>query len=126
MYRANSEEKNRRPAVIFWILTAAYMATIYILSSYRGPDLPPLPVNFDKVIHTGIYIPLAFLFYLSLKKSGIRKYVFIVAFLSACIYGISDELHQSFVPGRDAAVGDVFADFLGAFIGCTGASFLKG
>ena len=125
MYRANSEEKNRRLAVIFWILTAAYMATIYILSSYRGPDLPPLPVNFDKVIHTVIYIPLAFLFYLSLKKSGIRKYVFIVAFLSACIYGISDELHQSFVPGRDAAVGDAFADFFGAFIGCVGASFLK-
>ncbi len=126
MYRANSEENSRRPAVIFWILTAAYMTTIYLLSSYRGPDLPWLPVNFDKVVHIGIYIPLAFLFCLSLKKSGIRKYVFIVAFLSAGIYGISDEFHQSFVPGRHAAVGDAVADFFGAFIGCVGASFLKG
>ncbi len=125
MYRANSEEKNRRFAVLFWFLTAGYMATIFILSSYSGLDLPRLPVNFDKVVHTVIYIPLAFLFYLSLRKSGIRKHVFAVAFLSACIYGISDEFHQSFVPGRHAAVGDVFADFFGAFIGCVWASFLK-
>jgi VanZ family protein len=126
MHRANSEEKNWRAAVFFWFLTAGYMAAIFILSSFKGPDLPPLPVNIDKVVHTGVYIPLAFLFYLSLKKSGMRKYVFAVAFLSACMYGISDEFHQSFVPGRDAAVGDVIADFFGALIGCIGASFLKG
>lgn len=32
-----------------------------------------------------------------------------------CIgYGVSDELHQLFIPGREASVADVFADFLGA------------
>lgn len=110
-----------RSAVIFWLLTAGYMAAIFFLSSYKGPRLPSLSDNFDKVIHMFIYIPLAFFLYLSLIKSGFRKYVFAIAFLVACIYGISDEFHQSFVLGRHADAGDAFADFAGAFVGCLGA-----
>ena len=34
----------------------------------------------------------------------------------ASLYGISDEFHQSFVPGRQASVGDVAADSGGAFL----------
>ena len=30
------------------------------------------------------------------------------------LYGVSDEFHQSFVPGRDASAGDVAKDFGGA------------
>ena len=32
----------------------------------------------------------------------------------ASLYGVSDEFHQSFVPGRQASVGDVAADAVGA------------
>jgi VanZ family protein len=32
-------------------------------------------------------------------------------------YGVSDEFHQSFVPGRDATVWDVLKDVVGAVIG---------
>lgn len=35
----------------------------------------------------------------------------------ASIYGITEEIHQSFVPMRDASVFDVFADGLGSFAG---------
>ncbi len=37
--------------------------------------------------------------------------------LSATLYGISDEIHQSFVPFREADVADVIADTIGAFCG---------
>ncbi len=37
--------------------------------------------------------------------------------VSASLYGISDEIHQSFVPFREAEVADVIADILGAFSG---------
>ncbi len=112
-------------AVIYWLITVGYMATIFYLSSLRNLNLPSMPQNSDKVLHALAYILLAFLFYHTLKKSGIRKYVFILAFLSASIYGISDEIHQYYVPGRDASIGDMFADFFGALVGCVGASFKK-
>lgn len=41
--------------------------------------------------------------------------VWVIGIASA--YGISDELHQSFVPGRDCNVWDWLADTLGAIIG---------
>ncbi len=123
MYSANPEGINIRAALIYWFLTLGYMVLIFFLSSYQGGDLPGLPKNFDKVVHAGVYMPLAFLFYRSLRKSGIRKYVFVAAFLFASLYGITDEIHQIFVPGRDAAIGDALADSTGAFLGCLGARF---
>lgn len=109
------------PAVLYWLLTLGYMGLIFYLSSRQNIPLPKLPINFDKVIHMCAYIPLAYLFYLSLKKSGIKKYTFVLAVICACIYGITDELHQVFVPGRDADVIDLLADALGAYLGSLAA-----
>jgi VanZ family protein len=122
MYSAKMTDTKR--AVIFCFITVAYMGLIFYLSS-QNFNLPKLPTNSDKLIHACIYFPLAFLFYSSLRKCGIKKYIFTVAFILAGIYGITDEFHQSFIPGRDASVGDVFADFTGALLGSLGASIFK-
>jgi len=111
------------PAVFFWLLTIGYMGLIFYLSS-QHLHLPRMPRNFDKVIHMCAYIPLAYLFYVSLKKSGINKYIFVLAVVCACMYGMTDELHQVMVPGRDASVGDLLADAIGAFLGSTAARVL--
>lgn len=37
-----------------------------------------------------------------------------------CLYAITDEWHQSFVPGREGAVRDFTLDTLGAFLGLLG------
>ena len=109
-------------AVLPWLATAGYMALIFFLSS-RNVNLPPvLPKYFDKLVHVLIYMPLAFLFVLSLRVSGFNKYIFLISFLLAGVYGITDELHQSFVPGRDASAADAVADFIGAGLGCFVAS----
>jgi VanZ family protein len=101
------------------------MALIYFLSS-RHLQVPALlPEYFDKLAHVLLYMPLAFLFFSAMKKSGFTKYIFLISFLLAGIYGITDEIHQSFVPGRDAAAADVVADFFGAVIGSFGASRMK-
>ena len=39
-----------------------------------------------------------------------------LAFVFSCLYGISDELHQLFVPGRNADVYDAVSDAAGALI----------
>ncbi|MBP1154374.1 MULTISPECIES: VanZ family protein [unclassified Paenibacillus] len=46
---------------------------------------------------------------------GSRK-SFILAWLFATLYGALDEIHQSFVPGRTAAVMDVGMDSFGALV----------
>ncbi len=123
MYR--TQEIDIRKAIVCWFITVAYMGIIFYISSKHGFDLPKLPKNFDKVIHMCVYVPLAFLFFLSLKKCGIKKFVFVGAFLFTTIYGITDEIHQLYVIGRDASIGDTIADLIGAFLGSFGASFLK-
>jgi len=41
----------------------------------------------------------------------------ILSVLSSSLYGISDEIHQHFVPYRSAEWMDIFADILGSVFG---------
>ncbi len=104
-------------AVVYWIITVSYMVAIFYISSQKSVELPPLPWGSDKVLHAVAYAVLGVLSYLSFKKSGLNKRVIALSFFLAAIYGITDEFHQSYVPGRNAAVGDVIADAVGAFLG---------
>ena len=117
---------NMRNAIALWITTFGYMGLIFFLSSRQSFPIRGLPENADKAVHILIYMPLAFLLYLSLHSIGLKKSLFSLAVIFAGIYGISDEFHQYFVPGRYSSYGDVAADFIGAFLGSTGAKhFLK-
>lgn len=92
------------------------MALIFYFSSLSRPIKYELPYGVDKVIHLIEYVILGFLMAYSLKSSGVRRYV-MFGWILASIYGITGEIHQSFVPMRDASVFDVFADGLGSFAG---------
>lgn len=109
---------------MLWLSTAGYMGLIFFLSSQEKFGFT-LPANSDKIIHTLAYMPLGFLFYMSLRASGAKNYLLAAASLLACTYGISDEIHQLFVPGRYASLGDVFADAVGALTGSLIGSFFK-
>ena len=83
-----------------------------------GPSLHSVPLfpHDDKVIHALVYAMLA-LFSVRLleKESWAPAPIGLWAFLFSVFYGIFDEIHQSFVPGRDASALDVMADTLGAW-----------
>lgn len=95
---------------------AAYAAFLYWLSDQA--TLQHAPSN-DKLAHFLAYWGLSALlvrgFYFGTRQPP--SWVFLIAALLATLYGISDELHQMFVPGRTAAVDDVVADALGALLG---------
>ena len=112
-------------AVVYWIFTIAYMTAIFYISSQKSVELPPLPWGSDKVLHAVAYAVLGVLSYLSFKKSGLNRRVIALSFLLAVIYGITDEFHQSFVSGRNSAVGDVAADAVGAFLGSYAANVIS-
>jgi VanZ family protein len=48
---------------------------------------------------------------------AVVKYQKGAGWIAALVYGITDEIHQSFVPMRDASMYDVMADSIGSFVG---------
>ena len=101
---------SKQKRVISGILAVFWMVTIFALS--HQPDLGGLglldriPFG-DKIVHAGAFGLLALLIYGSSQN-------FIFAFLLTSLYGLSDEIHQSFVPGRMADGFDWLADTIGA------------
>ncbi|KEH84803.1 VanZ family protein [Clostridium novyi A str. NCTC 538] len=74
-----------------------------------------------KNAHFFIYLVLGILTLSALRKSGVKGYKGIIFALLICfIYAISDEIHQTFVPGRSGMVKDVFIDTAGATVGILG------
>jgi VanZ family protein len=106
--------------LIYWFPIILYCLLIFIQSSYPSiKSVPELPYS-DKVLHFFAYALLGALFLRAFKTSRIKNKVTLIVTLSillSSLYGISDEIHQHFVPYRDADLVDVLADMLGAVMG---------
>jgi VanZ family protein len=112
---------------VFWVLAAAYCGAIFYLSSLANP-LPELTAHvWDKLLHLSEYSALGFLLAIALGvwDNPTKVWPVGIAILLGCLYGVSDEMHQSFVPGRDAEVGDVVADACGSAVGAGAAWILS-
>lgn len=92
-----------------WVWPVVLAVGIFIAST-RSQIAEPDISHIDKVAHFGVYGLLATL--LCRLGRGWRAAVF--ALLAASLYGISDEWHQSFTPGRSVEVADWVADTSGA------------
>lgn len=103
----------------YWVPVLLYGGWIYYLSSLHGADLPePFP-GFDKLLHVALYFGLGLLTLRALACwSGlITRHTVVLAVLMAALYGVTDEWHQSYVPGRTTDGWDLCADILGALFG---------
>ncbi len=102
------------------------MGFIFFLSSAPRSELFD-PVNWEyfgiKSLHLVEYGILGALFYIAISKTTkLSKSIAIPLSALLCgLYGITDEIHQAFVPGRSARAMDVLADVVG---GLLGAAFL--
>jgi VanZ family protein len=97
------------------------MAIIFAASSI--PDLGPLPGGVSSSSgHSIGYAILGALLLRGLARgrlSGVTWGRAIAAVVLATLYGVSDEAHQAFVPGRFPDRFDVLADCVGAAIAVT-------
>ena len=99
-----------------WLPVALDAALIFFLSSIPSLPSPPGPFS-DKHFHFASYAVLATLLVRALASARLRNVtgrVAVIAILLATLYGVTDEIHQRFVPGRTAALDDLAADALGA------------
>jgi VanZ family protein len=94
------------------------MALIFAASSVPGTQVPGR--FWDKLVHFVVYAVLGLLLMLPLsggRLSGVTIRSAIWALALSMLHAISDELHQSFTPGRTSDPMDVVADTLGAAAG---------
>lgn len=110
---------NRIPGYRKWrILPSLFiMAVIFYFSNLPGDHLAvPLLFGSDKLLHFAAYGVLAasLLYALWTEEEKTARRPYVLTLIICLLYGISDEVHQSFIPLRYASVWDVVADFLGA------------
>lgn len=104
-----------------------YGALIFSLSS--ASDLPDLPSGLsDKAAHLLLYGGLGFLLARAMAGGlgrAVPLWVPPLVVLLSVAYGVSDEIHQLFVPSRQFDLLDLAADAIGAALG-SGALWLWG
>lgn len=98
-----------------WMALVAYCGLIFWLSNQQTLPMPPLFEFQDKVMHFGAYFAMAAFSWRAIRHHGLTgNKLALAAWLFCCVYGLSDEWHQSFVPGRSSSGWDWLADSLGA------------
>jgi VanZ family protein len=112
-----------------WAPAAAYMLLIWGLSS-----MSHIPINLDRVpfqdkgVHFVEYGTLAVLLAHAIRgtwRSWRPLSVFAMSVLGTTLWGLIDEIHQAFVPGRVADARDLMADLLGALLGACVYALVK-
>ena len=93
---------------ISWYLSSGTLETV------------PLPSVSDKLIHLVCFAGLGFFWTWWFKKENwlqkpLKQILYVTLIVAA--YGLVDEIHQYFVPGRYASALDWLADVAGGFLG---------
>ncbi|MEZ5290496.1 MAG: VanZ family protein [Vicinamibacterales bacterium] len=105
-----------------WAPVGLYMALIFWASSLPSPP-SPAQVG-DKVQHFAAYAGLGLVTIRATAGGRIRGLTLAavgLAWAIAAVYGVTDEWHQAYVPGRTSDIADVAADWLGAGLAAVGA-----
>jgi VanZ family protein len=112
------------PIFWYWLPVALYAGMVFYLSSQPHPDehLPSFLFKdvSDKVLHAVEYAVLGGLCYRALRwgtSGAVASYALLFAIVTASLYGITDEVHQFFVPFRESSWLDWLADTAGASVG---------
>ena len=101
-----------RARLLGWVLALAWAALIFWQSETTGAGglLGRLPDGSDKVAHAIGYLALSAFLTLATGRPALAAAL-------AALYGVTDEVHQAFVPGRRSDALDVVADAVGAAVG---------
>ncbi len=113
----------------------AWMALIFGLSSIPGVVHPDddqiyslfvwLPPDLQNLLHVPVFGMLAWLWQRAFRQSAARPALMdALAVVLTVAYGVLDEWHQAFVPGRYASFTDVLLDGTGALLGVLAGRWL--
>jgi len=114
LFLSNKKKFLYLPLGLYWLF-------IFILTSIPGKSIPKVLGGVDKIKHFGAYFVLAFLLSFALKMQNrfpiVSKNSVLFTFMITLFYGLIDEVHQIFIPGRYFDWMDLLADVIGSLIG---------
>ena len=96
-----------------WLWPLLVALLIFVASSRSRVATPGVIPHLDKVAHFSVYGLLGTLL---VRTQWGGRWAPVVALVLASLYGVSDELHQSYVPGRSMEFADWVADTAGAAV----------
>lgn len=102
------------------------MAVIFVASSMPSP--PGAGRFNDKIGHAALYGGLAVITLRALAGGARLQATWRTALIAVALagaYGVTDEIHQSLVPSRQADVYDLVADVVGAAVAVGAVQVLK-
>lgn len=111
---SSMQRATRFVPVVLW------MGIIFYLSAQRKlPHPPHIAMQLISVAgHFTVYLVLAALSWWALGAFRLEARTRgVIVFLAALAYGVTDEWHQSFVPGRTPDIRDLMVDAVGAAVG---------
>lgn len=111
---------------ILWYLLPLLLYSSFIFYTSSFPNLPtirgvvtqePVPEGAwtgDQIEHILVYSFLAFLFYRAIMQTKYHRVGVVAAILFCVVFGLIDEMHQAFVPGRTFSLLDILWNFIGS------------
>ncbi len=106
--------------LIAWLPATLYMCLIFYMSSHPAPaPIKAVPIYYDiKLVHVIEYGVLSGLIFFGIFNTYDipLSWMSIYSITLTYIYGLTDELHQVFVPSRTGRLTDTIANFIGAII----------
>jgi len=108
--------------IVYFLPSILIMSVIFYLSSLTSTGIGgSLTVQFliHKSLHLLVYSVLSISFYFALSNttSKNKAHIKTISIFLSFLYGIIDEIHQSFVPGRGAKFTDTLFDLAGSLLG---------
>jgi len=113
--------------VVRWLPAVGVMAAIYLSSATPASEIPTFG-GWDVLVKKGGHffgyglLALMFLYALNVYRPRI---LFSILGLVA-LYALTDEFHQSFIPGRHASLVDVGIDILGGLFCLAAWQYFRG
>jgi len=104
-----------------WLPAIAYACLIFYVSSTPSQKLPNIGVDMS-LLHVPEFLVLSYLifraFSMEIRASPMEKIIywqiFVLAIIVSTLYGVTDEIHQLFVSGRQFSFFDMAFNFIGS------------
>lgn len=104
-------EKNWR---VSWMIVLLIGGIIFYMSSLQFDPAPFIGFSFKSIVyHFFVFLFFALFLLIALLRGCRNLNLFILGVLIAVFYGISDEIHQFFVPGRACCFEDIMINSAG-------------